>query len=160
MSYSKMIAAAIFVAVSCVGLQGQTAISAEELARHLGVVYWRVPKALLPSSGKVVLAVIEKGKVTEVLISLSFKARSDLLVCASEKEGRPYFSCSVGGVVAQKPVFHNWNLFLGKILALPENPIPGTYILSGSTVDPKHVLRSTDSIEAVDAGLAMAIVIQ
>ena len=97
MSYSIMIPAAIFVAVSCVGLQGQTAISAEELARHLGVVYWRVPKALLPSSGKVVLAVIEKGKITEVLISLSFKARSDLLVCASEKEGRPYSVVWVGG---------------------------------------------------------------
>jgi hypothetical protein len=159
MLYRRVIYSVTIIALTCLALRGQSTISAEELARHLGVVSWRVPKAQLPPSVKVEIAVVEKGKVAEIVLSSSFRSRSDLVVCASVKEGRPFISCSAGGSVSSRHMFHSWNQFLGRILPLPEDIPPGVYILSGKPTDPEHRLRSTDRIDVVETGLAIAIAI-
>jgi len=95
-------------------------ITTEELARHLGIATWRIPKAALPESYAVTIHHVKGGKLTKEYLIGKFKRRGDLLLCAHWLTESVSISADDGVAIASakaalsnKPVFAMENKFQG-----------------------------------------------
>lgn len=95
-------------------------ITTEELARHLGVSTWRIPKAALPETYTVTIHHIKDGKLTKEYLLGKFKRRGDLLICTRWLTEAVSISVDDGVTIASakaalsnKPVFATDNKFQG-----------------------------------------------
>lgn len=91
-----------------------------ELARHLGISTWRIPKEMLPPTYKITLYHVRDGALTREYMAGEFVKKGDLLICTrwlsesvsvSVDDGNTLYSAKV--VLPRKPVFATANHFIG-----------------------------------------------
>jgi len=106
--------------LSSVGISMAQELTTAELARHLGISSWRIPRYKLPKAYKVTLYHVYDGKLAKELVIGEFQKDGDLLISArwllasvsiSADDGATIISTRAA--VSKRPVFTVENKFEG-----------------------------------------------
>ena len=117
--YRPVIIAALSLLASIFFSSAQE-LTTGELARHLGISSWRIPKDKLPESYKVTLYHLNDGKLTKEFIIGEFHKSGDLLICTRWLLASVSISVDDGATIistrsalSRRPVFTVENKFEG-----------------------------------------------
>lgn len=139
-------------------------ITTTELARHLGISTWRIPKEKLPDSYIVKMYHVSKGTLIKEFVIGEFQNGGALLICAHWTSPSVSMSLDNGttiistrGALLRRPVFTVENKFEG--LGIPLLLCSGTEDLAGSADRIKNTTSEahTMALSRADHGLAIVI---
>jgi len=139
-------------------------LTTAELARHLGISSWRIPKNKLPDSYKLKLYHVYNGKLSKEFVIGEFQKGGDLLICTrwlatavsiSADDGDTIISTRTA--VSRKPIFTYDNKFEGL-----GNPLLLCYgDQESANVEERHKEMKSDahtmSFAKAEYGLAIVI---
>ncbi|MCE0522070.1 MAG: hypothetical protein LV480_04090 [Methylacidiphilales bacterium] len=155
-------AAALFLAL--MPFHCAKALTADELARHLGVQVWETTVDLPRGTFSVALFSISEGKVGQA-IGAGFGGDANdpnechLVIMANPDRGKPHVTIMLGGASASNYASHFSENFLplAGTLELPKKIKPGDYLLGGTWKMKNGVMVATDNAADVESGLLLRV---
>lgn len=139
------------------------AITASELAQHLGVSVWRISEAKLPKHFMVYFASVENGKLGPNSSGTGLQRDGDLVICAHEENGKMMITAACGGSmttpyingleIAPFPIQHE----IGNQAALGPHLLFADYKLQSDAKNPNGLKVATGKIEDATRGLVLVV---
>jgi len=157
-------AVALFLALALTLTPFHTAkaLTADELARHLGVQYWDTTVGLPPGSFVINILKISGGKVEQEGPGFGGDSNdpsgSHLVIMMSSNQGKPKATIMIGTAssISALPLSENF-LPLAGTLELPKKIKAGDYILGGMWKKKDGIITATDNIADIESGLLLRI---
>jgi hypothetical protein len=141
---------------------GAKALTADELARHLGVQYWDTIVDLPPGSFSVCLIKISDGKLEQGGSGFGDNSNdtsgSHLVIMMSPNQGKPQTTIMIGtsSSISALPLSEDF-LPLAGTLDLPKKIKAGDYILGGTWKSKNGVIVATDNIADMKSGILLRV---
>jgi hypothetical protein len=130
------------------------AISAQEIARHLGIYSWRVPRALLPDHYTFAVRRIEKGKLGDYVGSIGLYAKGDLVICAHEEGGEVIVTADSGEAIGKIRGRFGHSI----VAELPKDAALGVFpVFADYKMDAKKGMTGTGKIEDIVDGAVLIL---